>query len=318
MLFSELAPLYASLKLFQGNWMAESTKSARTSQWRIYLRFCDSYDRQALPADVETVLLYLAFLAQNRSYVTIINYLSAVWSLHKVNGIPHVDPSTFEIQMTLKGIKRTLGDVRSQARPITVKELRLIFTALDMSDSQDAAFWLALIISFRGLLRKSNVVEQGMAILLSDVEFTSWGVIVKLRRTKTITCKERVLHVPFVTLDSSIFCVRRFILLLQTLVVFPSPDSQLVSYMCGGRCVRATYNWLRSKLTGISRTLNLSYLTSHSLRRGGATALADADFTLLQIKDMGDWSSLAVLQYITKTLDARKELDKRMSQALFC
>ena len=297
--------------------MADSTKSARKSQWRIYLRFCDEFGLCGLPAEMDTILLYLAYLAQTRSYITIINYLSAVWSLHKLNGLQHIDPSLFEIQMTLKGIKRVLGDVRTQAKPITVKELRLMFSTLDMSDSQDIAFWLSLLLCFRGLLRKSNVVEPGMAVLLSDMEVTPWGVMLNVRRTKTITCKERVLSIPFLALPSSIFCVKRFFLLLRLSVVYPSKDSQLISFMRGGRWIRASYNWLGDKLSGISRTLGLSHFTTHSLRRGSATALADADFTLLQIKDMGDWSSLAVLQYIIKSMEARKELDRRMCSALF-
>ena len=270
-----------------------------------------------LPASMDTILLYLVYLAQTRSYITIINYLSAVWSLHKLNGLPYLDPSSFEIQMTLKGIKRSLGDARTQARPITVYDLKRIFASLDFTSSEDVAFWLALLLGFRGLLRKSNIVEDGMALLLSDVVLESWGVLVKLRRTKTITCRERVLLVPFVTLDSSIFCIRRFLCLLLSLVHHPSPQSQLVSFMRGGRWIRASYSWLRNKLSGISSTLGLSHFTSHSLRRGGTTALAEADFSLLQIKDMGDWSSLAVLQYITRSLEGRKELDVRMCQALF-
>ena len=105
---------------------------------------------------------------------------------------------------------------------------------------------------------------------------------------------------------------------LLGLVHHPTPDSQLISYMHGDRWVRATYSWLRNRLSASSHRLKLSHLTSHSLRRGGATALANADFSLLQIKDMGDWSSLAVLQYITRTLQDRMELDKRMCSALFC
>ena len=93
------------------------------SQWRIYLRFCADYDRVPLPADMDTILLYLAFLAQERAYMTIINYLSAVWLLHKVNGFDHIDSSSFQFRMTLRGIRRTLGDSSKQARPIRIHEL---------------------------------------------------------------------------------------------------------------------------------------------------------------------------------------------------
>ena len=137
-----------------------------------------------LPADLDMVLLYIAFLAESRAYVTIINYLSAVWSLHKLHGFAHIDPSSFPLVMTLRGVRRTLGDSRSQARPLKVEELRLIFSMLDMDSSEDVAFWVAILLCFRGLLLKSNVVEEGMAVLISDLQLQSWGVLLTVRRSK--------------------------------------------------------------------------------------------------------------------------------------
>ena len=42
-----------------------------------------------------------------------------------------------------------------------------------------------------------------------------------------------------------------------------------------------------------------------------------AGFSLLEIKDMGDWSSLAVLLYISRSLEAKKEIDWRMCEKIF-
>ena len=309
--------LRRALSTYQQNWLADSSKTAKMSQWRIYLRFCDEMELVALPAEMDTILLYLAYLAETRSYVTIINYLSGVWLLHKVNGIQHLDPSSFPIVMTLRGIRRVLGDSKNQARPITVYELRLIFTKLDMSDSQDVAFWLGVLLCFRGLLRKSNIVEQGLAVSLSDLTFEDWGVVLSVHRTKTISFKERVLVIPFNSLPCSIFCVQRFVSLLLSMVHFPSRNSQLISYMIGSRFVRGTYTWFSKKLSGLCDNLQLEHVSSHSLRRGGASALGDAKFTLLQVKDMGDWNSLSVLQYVTKTMDAKRSLDKDMCAKVF-
>ena len=161
------------------------------------MSFCEQYELVPLPAELNTILLYLAYLAQTRSYVTIINYLSAVWTLHKMNDVPHIDPSSFAITRTLRGIHRTIGDSKKQAQLVTVHDLRLMFATLDMDSSEDVAFWLAIILCFRGLLRKSNVVEPGMAIRLSDVQFTPWGVLISVVRSKTISFKERVLRIPF-------------------------------------------------------------------------------------------------------------------------
>ena len=159
--------------------MADSTKATRKSQWKCYF------------------LVFLAFLAESKSFNSIPNYLSAVWALHKVNGVKHQDPSTFEITMTLRGIRQVLGSPVSEARPVTVMELQHIFSTLNLLHSEDIAFWLAILLCFRGLLRKSNVCEEGLAILLCDVEILPWGVLVNVRRTKTICYGERVLQLPF-------------------------------------------------------------------------------------------------------------------------
>ena len=180
------------------------------SQWKTYLVFCSDHELDPLPAEMETILLYLAFLAESKSYNSIPNYLSAVWSLHKLHGYKHIDPSAFEITMTLRGIRRVIGSPVWEARPVTVYELRHIFSTLNLLSSEDIAFWLAILLCFRGLLRKSNVCELGLAILCSDVTFHSWGVLIHVRRSKTICFGERVLQIPFNKfnkLSASIFCV---------------------------------------------------------------------------------------------------------------
>ena len=290
----------------------------RMSQWKFYLNFSSDYGLDPLPAEIDTILLYIAFLAESKAYVSIINYLSAVWTLHKLNGIPHLDPSSFPITMTLRGIRRSLGDARKQARPVTVDELRLVFNSLDMENYEDVAFWLALVLCFRSLLRKSNVVEKELAVLVSDVEMFNWGVILSIRRSKTIGFKERILLLPFNKLDGSIFCIYRVYCLLRSLVFFPSPYTQLISYVKKGKLVRGSYTWLMRRLTSKSHELKMTGLSTHSLRRGGASALGNAGFDLLQIKDLGDWASLAVLQYISRSMDARREMDRDMCAALFC
>ena len=88
---------------------SENTKKSRKSQWRKYFQFCEDFRLVPLPADVETVGLYITHLSKRCCYVTIINYVSGLWALHDFWGIPHLDPSVFIIKATLKGAKRLLG-----------------------------------------------------------------------------------------------------------------------------------------------------------------------------------------------------------------
>ena len=83
-------------------------------QWTLYYHI--KFELCALPASIDTVLLYQVYLAERLKYVSIINHLWAVWSFHKLHNFSHVDPSSFQILMTLKGIRRTIGDSQERAR----------------------------------------------------------------------------------------------------------------------------------------------------------------------------------------------------------
>ena len=85
---------------------------------------------------METVCLYIAYLDERLSYVSIINYVSAVWVLHDINQYNHVDPKSFEITFLLQGIRRLKGDTSKKARPFTVEELNLMSSCLDFSDTE--------------------------------------------------------------------------------------------------------------------------------------------------------------------------------------
>ena len=246
-----------------------------------------------LSAILETILLHLVYMAETFKYVTIINYLPAVWLLHKLAGVDHMDPKPFEIHITLRGIRRYLGDVQKQARPVSLLELLSIYSCLDFSKSEDLAFWCAIVLCFRGLLRKSNVVEEGLAILVGDVIFFEWGALVSVGRTKTICFKERVLEIPFSYIYQSPFYIASHLKLLS-LRIAPAPDHQLISYLTGGKITRGTYVWFSARLKKVSTCLRLESITSHSLHRGGTSAMADAGFSLLDIKNLGDWSSLSL------------------------
>ena len=248
------------MKEYQSHWMADSTASTRQCQWRHYLRFCSEYDQVPLPAGLDTILLYIAFMAGQFKYVSLINYLSAVWVLHKVNGFSHIDPASFEIKMTLRGVRRSIGDTSTQARPIPVSEVACMHMYLDMSLSEEVAFWLAVLLCYRGLLRKSNVVEEGLAVRVSDVTFHPWGLLLLVRHTKTISFSERVLEIPFVSLPGSSFCVKRYLLLLLEQIGSVS-DRQLISFRRSGVVVRGTYSWFSKKIKKMYQVAGLDPIT---------------------------------------------------------
>ena len=85
--------------------------------------------------------------------------------------------------MMLRGMRRLIGKPASKARPVTVFELHRKFARFVKSEGD--AFWLAIFLCFRVLLRKANVCEKGLAILLGDIVFYQWDVLVTIHRSET-------------------------------------------------------------------------------------------------------------------------------------
>lgn len=272
-----------------------------------------------LPATLEVILLYLTFLAESLSYTSIINYLSGIWTLHKYLNYDHIDKKDFMIQITLAGIKRVIGHKTKQAVPITIAHLRLIYSALNLELSEDIAFWLALLFGFRALLRKSNLFDDTMCLKERDVTVYDWGVQLTLDKTKTIQFRERQLQIPLVNFDeSSIFSATSFIRAHRKLRGEVTPDRQFLTFKSSNGTQRgSSYSWFSAKLHAMSVRLALPSLTSHSLRRGGATALAETGTPLHEIRRRGDWRSFQVLLYLDPSEEAKRDSDLRACARMF-
>lgn len=184
----------------------ESTWTTRNSQWRRYLDFCQSYGITPIPATVETACLYVTFLTQALAYSSICNYLSAVWSLHQFMGYEPKARSAFLLSCTLRGAKRLLGDTTLSADPLLPEHLSLMYPLLNFNDKKDLIFWCALCLSFRCLLRKCHFTESPHMLRRSQIEFTDYGMVLRIMSSKTIQFRERVVTIPIVESPGSILC----------------------------------------------------------------------------------------------------------------
>ena len=99
------------------------------------------YDIKPLPVDVEGVCLYITYLTGEVGYMTITQYVSGVWSLHKYLGYDHLEPTTFLILSTLRGAKRLLGAATNPALRLTPENLLAILKTLDLK-CHPSSHWL--------------------------------------------------------------------------------------------------------------------------------------------------------------------------------
>lgn len=298
---------------YQSKCWADSTLRTRKSQWKKYFQFCETVGLPPLPATLDMVLMYIAYMAESLAYSSITNYLSALWVLHKYLGYVHVDKSSFQIRMTLQGVKRVLGDQIKQATPITLAHLQAIYQTINLSSSEDITFWLSILLGYRALLRKANLFEPGSALQEQNVQITPWGTLLTLTHTKTIQFRQRILQIPLVSLPStSYLCVSHFTQLHRSLRGRVPPSAHFLAYNSGDVIKPATYTWFSARLNLCCLQCHVPALSSHSLRRGGATAMAEAGMPLHDIRSRGDWRSLSVLLYLERGLDSKINLDTRL------
>ena len=84
-----------------------------------------------------------------------------------------------------------------------------------------------------------------------------------------------------------------------------------------GKLIRGTYTWLSSKLSLLWQRVGLEKITSHSLRHGGASPMSNVQTSLIDIRNLGDWRSLSVLLYLTRSLESKIEFDREICEKLF-
>lgn len=284
--------------------MAESSWKTRKSQWTHYDRFCEQLMVSPMPCSDELLCMYIAYMARSFKYVSIVNYVSAVRGLHKWYGYIPPALDSFLVKSTLLGAKRLLGDSQFSSDPLLPVHLKKIGKTLDLQKTNDFVFWCAVVLSFRGLLRKSSVCKGEINLLRRDIEFCPWGLLISIRKSKTIQFRERVHQVP-IALVGGPLCAAS--LLLRMYKMLPATQDHPLFGLTKNNVYRPiTYDWFAKKLSScVSKAGLVGKFTSHSLRRGGATALSMVGVPLYQIQKRGDWKSLSVLVYLASPLDYR-------------
>ena len=76
------------------------------------------------------------------------------------------------------------------------------------------------------------------------------------------------------------------------------------------------YSLFEKTLKNLTNSLGIINITSHSLRRSGASYLFSIGQSLINIKQRGDWKSLSVLLYHTESMSDNIKRDHDVSSRL--
>jgi site-specific recombinase XerD len=158
---------------------SQATIKAYASGWQDFLQFCQLRQLTALPASDQSVADYLAWLADNGfKAATIARRLVVISQAHKAADLD--SPTTSSLVRTHAGIRRTIGTTQQGKTPALVADLKRMLQKVPYTrvGLRDRAL---LLVGFAGGFRRSELV----ALNVEDLEFSSAGLAVTLRRAKT-------------------------------------------------------------------------------------------------------------------------------------
>jgi len=159
---------------------APRTVEAYAMDWADFAGWCAAAGKTSLPADPETVALYLSHLMPTRKASTLARRVAAIASKHNAAGIPA--PVTPAVRAVLSGARRAKHERVKQKAAITLDELRTISELLEGEETVRSTRDRAMILlGFGGAFRRSELAGLG----LSDVQLRPDRVTVTLGRTKT-------------------------------------------------------------------------------------------------------------------------------------
>lgn len=174
----EVGDLAERVRSFAAASRSEATLDAYRSDWEHFSSWATDHGQLALPAEPETVALYLAAMAGDFKPSTLGRRLSAISVTHQHAG--HDSPTQHAaVRSVMTGIRRTVGTAPAQVAPATIGEIRKMVARLDDTpiDRRDRAI---LLLGFAGAFRRSELV----ALDLADFTDTPEGLLVTVRRSK--------------------------------------------------------------------------------------------------------------------------------------
>jgi site-specific recombinase XerD len=159
-----------------------ATRRAYASDLRDFDAWCAAKRRAPLPAEPETVRLYVTHLARTGSAAsTIQRRLAAISQVHQLAG--HMPPPTadWEVRQVVQGIRRSLGTAPAQKEAVLTATLRRLVASCDAKTRVGARDRALLLLGFGAALRRSELV----ALDTDDVTETDEGLRIRIHRSKT-------------------------------------------------------------------------------------------------------------------------------------
>lgn len=187
-LIQELEASLSRLEAYASQAWADNTVRAYESDWEHFSLWCERHGRQHLPADVETVGLYLGAIVDEYTLSTIERRLATISTVHKKHDYESpASVSSGPLRSIWRGLVRDKTRQQDKAEPLMVEDLRLIIQHLPRDESGELTIQslrdrAILLIGWAGALRRSEIV----GLTTNDLDFVPGkGVNVFILKSKS-------------------------------------------------------------------------------------------------------------------------------------
>ena len=277
-----------------------STSSAYNSHLNSYLNFCRLHERSVDPT-ADTLSFFVVWLAHHIEPRSIESYLSGIASrLEPFFPAVRDTRRSLLVSRTLQGCKRHLSKPITRAPALGVSDINRVVAALVGSRDYDTVLFLALLVTgFTTLQRLGELVWS------DSLRLQSWRKVA-LRHTVTISDEGMSYLLPSPKSDRSGSGSRVLVPASAILPLDAFPRLRAYLSMRDMSFAHHPALWVTANgevptRAWFLRRLRQSFhagISGHSLRAGGATALASAGLAPELIQAAGRWSSASFERYI--------------------
>lgn len=298
---AELGPLMDKARGYVAASKAENTVRAYRSDWRHFAAWCEARGLPTLPAEPDTIALYIADMGGVAKPSTITRRLAAIAKAHQAAG--HESPCAMRhaaVKEVLAGIRRTHGTAQAGKAALLTEHLRRLLDVIPESliGKRDTAI---LLLGFAGAFRRSELV----ALDVADVEASDDGMKVTIRRSKMDQeGRGRVVGIPYGS-NPQLCPVRSLRRWLEAASITEGPLFRYVSRhghiadsALTGQAVRGVVQRY-CELAG----LDLTQYSAHSLRSGFVTQASINHATESSIMNQTGHKSPAMVRRYTRDLN---------------
>lgn len=306
--------------------LAFSTKSKYRCALLSFLNFCHSVSISPFPSQ-QSLIWYISYSCRTISHRTgrpisprtIKAYLSGIASAFSksVPGITDITNSK-AVRDVLKGCKRQFSTPVLRKEPLCMQDLARVYSTMT-NGFDDTLFFAMLVSGFHALHRLGEITVPDNAKALDERKV--------IRRTSLfMSACGGFLRYTLPYNKSDPFFLGSTVILSKCQVAGACPVEAMLRYLKlrDVYFLTSPFLFLNSKGRHPSRAWFLSKFrlyfskekSGHSMRSGGASALARAGFPLDYIQDIGRWSSEAFKTYVRDHPIMRLPLQKQFPMSL--